>query len=209
MAVAVDFVPFVEGYPSACLFDTPFEQNGQAIQFFTSHCEGLVDYHFSLMEKHGIDGAFMQRFYRSISEPQGGWVEVSYTPRSRDVIHRVYVKFVETNSSADPPICKNRFAEIRPGVRSRIRSVRRRQFDLRRCGHDLERCRQAEASRTIRSLCILLPQQRASDRGLGNRHTQHRISSRHSTHRHRPQAGRLPRDHRSRNRLAEVDQRHI
>jgi hypothetical protein len=28
------------------------------------------------MKKYGIDGAFMQRFYRSISEPQGGWIEV-------------------------------------------------------------------------------------------------------------------------------------
>jgi hypothetical protein len=138
-AVAADFVPFVEGYPSACLFDTPFKkQNGQAIQFFTSHCDGLVDYHFSLMNKHGIDGAFVQRFYRSISEPQGGWIEVFKIPRPRDVIHRVYVEFSKTNWSIDPPIYKSRFAEIRPGIRSRIRFVWRRQLDFRRCGYDLE-----------------------------------------------------------------------
>jgi hypothetical protein len=28
------------------------------------------------MKKHGIDGAFMQRFYKSILEPQGGWIDV-------------------------------------------------------------------------------------------------------------------------------------
>jgi hypothetical protein len=138
-AVAVDSVPFVEGYPSTCLFDTPFKkQNGQAIQFFTSHCDGLVDYHFSLMKKHGIDGAFMQRFYRSISEPQGGWIEVTNIPRSRDLPYRVYVDLIETNSCVDTPICKSRFAETRPGLRSRIRSVWRRQLDFRRCDYDLE-----------------------------------------------------------------------
>lgn len=78
--VGVDFLPNVSGYPAACLFDTPFTlPGGGNAKFYTADCPGVVDLHFNMMAQNGIDGAFIQRFYGYISEPNGGWLNVRST----------------------------------------------------------------------------------------------------------------------------------
>ncbi|KAI1811765.1 hypothetical protein GGS20DRAFT_76630 [Poronia punctata] len=75
--VGVDMVPDVTGYPSECLFDTPFAlPDGSTAQFYSNDCDGVVDLHFKMMADNGISGAFLQRFYGYINEANGGWVEV-------------------------------------------------------------------------------------------------------------------------------------
>ncbi|KAI1081334.1 hypothetical protein F5B20DRAFT_535671 [Whalleya microplaca] len=75
--VGVDMIPNVTGYPSECLFDTPFTlPNGEVAQFYSNDCDGIVDLHFKYLADHGISGAFMQRFYGYINEANGGWVNI-------------------------------------------------------------------------------------------------------------------------------------
>lgn len=71
-------IPDVTGYPEDCLFDTVFTlPDGSPAQFYSNDCDGVVDLHFSMMADHGIDGAFVQRFYFYPSEePNGGWNRV-------------------------------------------------------------------------------------------------------------------------------------
>lgn len=75
--VGVDMIPDVTGYPAECLFNTPFTRaNGQAVQFYSADCNGVVDLHFKMMADHGISGAFLQRFYGYINEGNGGWINI-------------------------------------------------------------------------------------------------------------------------------------
>ncbi|RYO84661.1 hypothetical protein DL766_008678 [Monosporascus sp. MC13-8B] len=77
--VGVDMIPDVSGYPPGCLFDTSFTLPGGAgpARFYSNDCDGVVDLHFEMMAAHGIDGAFVQRFYFYPSEePRGGWNRV-------------------------------------------------------------------------------------------------------------------------------------
>jgi len=75
--VGVDMVPDVTGYPSDCLFDTPFTRpDGSVAQFYSNDCDGIVDLHFKMMADNGISGAFLQRFYGYINEANGGWINV-------------------------------------------------------------------------------------------------------------------------------------
>jgi hypothetical protein len=75
--VGVDMIPNVTGYPSDCLFDTPFTKpDGSFVQFYSNNCEGVVDLHFKTMSDYGISGAFLQRFYGYINEANGNWIEV-------------------------------------------------------------------------------------------------------------------------------------
>ncbi|KAJ2988108.1 hypothetical protein NUW58_g4151 [Xylaria curta] len=75
--VGVDMIPDVTGYPAECLFDTPFTRpDGSPAQFYSNDCNGVVDLHFKMMRDHGISGAFLQRFYGYINEPNGGWINI-------------------------------------------------------------------------------------------------------------------------------------
>lgn len=70
-------VPDVTGYPAECLFDSPFTlPGGGKAKFYTADCQGVVDLHFSMMSQRGIDGAFIQRFYGTITDTNGGWSKV-------------------------------------------------------------------------------------------------------------------------------------
>ncbi len=75
-------IPDVTDYPSECLFDTAFTlPDGSPAQFYSNDCEGVVDLRFNVMASHGIDGAFVQRFYfYPREEPQGGWNRVCLRP---------------------------------------------------------------------------------------------------------------------------------
>ncbi|KAI2470155.1 hypothetical protein F4781DRAFT_441934 [Annulohypoxylon bovei var. microspora] len=100
--VGVDMIPNITGYPSECLFDTPFTlPDGGAAQFYTNDCEGVVDLHFKTMADNGISGAFMQRFYGYINEANGGWVNIlNYTKTAAEKYGRGFVIEYDLNGAA-------------------------------------------------------------------------------------------------------------
>ncbi|KAI0899076.1 hypothetical protein F4806DRAFT_456608 [Annulohypoxylon nitens] len=100
--VGVDMIPNVTGYPSDCLFDTPFTlPSGGNAQFYTNDCEGIVDLHFKIMADNGISGAFMQRFYGYINEANGGWLNIlNYTKTAAEKYGRGFVIEYDLNGAA-------------------------------------------------------------------------------------------------------------
>lgn len=61
--VSIDLWPEVSEYPKT--YETPFTlANGKPARVFSSWDASTVDTHFRWMKEHGIDGAFMQRFFR-------------------------------------------------------------------------------------------------------------------------------------------------
>lgn len=68
--VEFDFYPDVSEYPAACLFDTGFIlPSGATAQLYDNTCEGVVDLHFSWMQKVGVDGILVQRFLGDSTDP--------------------------------------------------------------------------------------------------------------------------------------------
>ncbi|KAK7935567.1 hypothetical protein PG985_001062 [Apiospora marii] len=100
--VGVDTVPDVTGYPQECLFDTPFiKPDGSAAQFYTNDCEGVVDLHFKMMSDQGISGAFLQRFYEYINQPNGGWDKIlEYSKTAAEKYGRGFVIEYDLNGAA-------------------------------------------------------------------------------------------------------------
>ncbi|KAI1451500.1 hypothetical protein F4805DRAFT_451247 [Annulohypoxylon moriforme] len=100
--VGVDMIPNITGYPSECLFDTPFTPpDGGKAQFYTNDCEGVVDLHFKIMADKGISGAFMQRFYGYINEANGGWLNIlNYTQIAAEKYGRGFVIEYDLNGAA-------------------------------------------------------------------------------------------------------------
>lgn len=59
----VDFWPDVSEYPKT--YATPFKlADGSTARVFSSFDESTVDVHFRWMQEYGIDGVFMQRFFK-------------------------------------------------------------------------------------------------------------------------------------------------
>jgi hypothetical protein len=64
----IDFWPDVSEYKKT--YKTPFKYaNGQSAYVFSSYDQSTIDLHYQWMEEYGIDGAFMQRFIHTITNP--------------------------------------------------------------------------------------------------------------------------------------------
>lgn len=58
----IDMWPDVDEYEKT--YPTPFQlANGQVARFFSSADKSTVDLHFNWMQRYGVDGVFMQRFF--------------------------------------------------------------------------------------------------------------------------------------------------
>jgi hypothetical protein len=67
--VKVDLWPDVSEYPKT--YPTSFKMpDGSVARVFSSWDASTVDVHFRWMREHGIDGAFMQRFFRVTKSPE-------------------------------------------------------------------------------------------------------------------------------------------
>ena len=64
----IDFWPDVSGYEK--VYETEFSgHDGKPAKVFSSVDKSTTDLHFSWMEQYGIDGVFMQRFFRVAKDP--------------------------------------------------------------------------------------------------------------------------------------------
>ncbi len=64
----IDFWPDTSEYPKTYVTSFKFP-NGTPASVFSSYDASTVDVHFKWMQEYGIDGAFMQRFIHSLTDP--------------------------------------------------------------------------------------------------------------------------------------------